>query len=101
MGARLRKGRANRAKKSKYWREFTAPTRAEAEKAAASWWAEQRGFDKISGWTMPANASAPGAAPQRGVALWGAPPQCAKAKLTRAKVGSRMMLSLPTAGQRN
>jgi hypothetical protein len=50
-------------KRAKYWREFTAPTRAEAEKAAASWWAEQRGFDKISGWTMPANASAPGAAP--------------------------------------
>ncbi len=42
-------------KKAKYWREFTAPTRAEAEKAAAAWWAEQSGFDRISGWTLPAN----------------------------------------------
>jgi hypothetical protein len=42
-------------KKARYWREFTAPTRAEAEDAAAAWWAEQSGFDKISGWTLPAN----------------------------------------------
>ena len=41
-------------KKAKYWRAFTAATRAEAEKAAATWWAEQSGFDKISGWTLPA-----------------------------------------------
>ena len=38
-------------KKAKYWREFTAATRAAAEKAATAWWAEQSGFDKISGWT--------------------------------------------------
>lgn len=41
-------------KKAKYWREFTAATRAAAEKAAAAWWAEQSGFDKVSGWTLPA-----------------------------------------------
>ena len=41
-------------KTAKFWRAFTAATRAEAEKAAASWWAEQSGFDKISGWTLPA-----------------------------------------------
>ncbi len=41
-------------KKAKYWREFTAATRAEAEQAAAAWWAEQSGFDKVSGWTLPA-----------------------------------------------
>jgi len=48
-------------KKAKYWREFTAPTRAEAEDAAAAWWAEQSGFDKISGWTLPANPPTPSA----------------------------------------
>lgn len=48
-------------KMAKYWRAFTAATRAEAEKAAASWWAEQSGFDKISGWTLPAPESSPGA----------------------------------------
>ena len=42
-------------KTAKYWRAFTAATRAEAEKAAASWWADQSGFDKISGWTLPAS----------------------------------------------
>lgn len=41
-------------KKAKYWREFTAATRPAAEKAAADWWAEQTGFDKVSGWTLPA-----------------------------------------------
>ena len=51
-------------KKAKYWREFTAPTRAEAEDAAAAWWAEQSGFDKISGWTLPANPPTPSAGPQ-------------------------------------
>ena len=51
-------------KKAKYWRAFTAATRAEAEKAAASWWAEQSGLDKISGWTVPAPDSPPGDAPQ-------------------------------------
>ena len=51
-------------KKAKYWRAFTAASRAEAEKAAASWWAEQSGYDKISGWTLPAPDSAPGGAPQ-------------------------------------
>jgi hypothetical protein len=50
-------------KRAKYWREFTAPTRAEAEKAAATWWAEQSGFDRISGWTLPADVSASGSAP--------------------------------------
>jgi hypothetical protein len=51
-------------KKAKYWRAFTAASRAEAEKAAASWWAEQSGFDRISGWTLPASDSSPGADPQ-------------------------------------
>ena len=50
-------------KKAKYWQAFTAPTRAEAEKAAAAWWAEQSGFDRISGWTLPAEQPA-GANPQ-------------------------------------
>lgn len=50
-------------KRAKYWREFTAPTRAEAEKAATTWWAEQRGFDRISGWTLPADVSASGSVP--------------------------------------
>jgi hypothetical protein len=49
-------------KTAKFWRAFTAATRAEAEKAAASWWAEQSGFDKISGWTLAAPDSAPGGA---------------------------------------
>jgi hypothetical protein len=47
-------------KTAKYWRAFTAATRAEAERAAASWWAEQRGFDKISGWTLPSPETSPG-----------------------------------------
>ena len=41
-------------KKAKFWRAFTAASRSEAEKAAANWWAEQSGFHKISGWTLPA-----------------------------------------------
>jgi hypothetical protein len=49
-------------KKAKYWRAFTAATRAEAEKAAATWWAEQSGLDKISGWTLPADNHPAGAA---------------------------------------
>jgi hypothetical protein len=48
-------------KKAKYWRAFTAATRAEAEKAAATWWAEQSGFDKVSGWTLPAPDQSAGA----------------------------------------
>lgn len=48
-------------KKAKYWREFTAATRAEAEQMAAAWWAEQSGFDRISGWVLPA-ADAPAGA---------------------------------------
>jgi hypothetical protein len=51
-------------KKAKYWREFTAATRAEAERAAAFWWAEQSGFDKVSGWTLPASLPTAGADPQ-------------------------------------
>jgi len=47
-------------KTAKYWRAFTAATRADAERAADSWWAEQSGFDKISGWTLPAPDAAPG-----------------------------------------
>lgn len=50
-------------KKAKYWKEFTAATRPLAEKAAADWWAEQSGFDKISGWTLPAPAGSPGGHP--------------------------------------
>jgi len=50
-------------KKAKYWRAFTAGSRAEAEKAAAQWWSEQSGLDRISGWTLPAEQPA-GAAPQ-------------------------------------
>jgi hypothetical protein len=46
-------------KKARYWQTFTAPTRAEAEKAAAAWWIEQRGFDKISSWTVQADLSVP------------------------------------------
>ena len=49
-------------KKAKYWREFTAASQAEAERAAAVWWAEQSGFDKICGWTLP--APSPDAAPK-------------------------------------
>jgi hypothetical protein len=48
-------------KKAKYWREFTAASRTEAEQAAAAWWAEQQGFDRISGWVLPA-ADAPAGA---------------------------------------
>jgi len=51
-------------KKAKYWKAFTAATRAEAEKAAAAWWAEQSGFDRISGWVLPAADAPPGGAPQ-------------------------------------
>jgi hypothetical protein len=50
-------------KKAKYWRAFTSASRAQAEKAAADWWAGQSGFDRISGWTLPAEAP-PGAAPE-------------------------------------
>jgi hypothetical protein len=50
-------------KKAKYWRAFTAATRAEAERAAAAWWAGQSGFDKIGGWTLPAADQPAGAAP--------------------------------------
>lgn len=50
-------------KKAKYWKAFTAATRAQAEKAAADWWAGQSGFDRISGWTLPAQAPA-GALPE-------------------------------------
>jgi hypothetical protein len=48
-------------KKAEYWKEFTASTQAEAEHAAAAWWAEQRGFDKICGWTIPAALATSGA----------------------------------------
>lgn len=50
-------------KKAKYWREFTAATRAEAEQAAAAWWSEQSGFDKVSGWVLPA-AESPASPPR-------------------------------------
>ena len=50
-------------KKSKYWTAFTATTRAKAEAAAAAWWAEQNGLDKITGWTLPASPPAPDAGP--------------------------------------
>src|SRR5882757_6244575 len=44
---------------------FSAAARAlEAEDAAAAWWAEQSRFDKISGWTLPANPPTPSADPQ-------------------------------------
>ncbi len=49
-------------KTAQYWRAFTAATRADAEKAAAEWWARQHGLDKISGWTLPA-PEAPGGVP--------------------------------------
>lgn len=45
-------------KKARYWKAFTATTRAKAEQAAAAWWAEQSGFDRISGWTLPAGQPA-------------------------------------------
>jgi hypothetical protein len=51
-------------KKAKYWREVTAATRAAAERAATAWWAQQSGFDKISGWTLPARDAPPGSDPQ-------------------------------------
>jgi hypothetical protein len=51
-------------KKAKYWRAFTAATRTQAEQAAAAWWAEQSGLDRISGWTLPAGDAPAGAAPQ-------------------------------------
>jgi len=44
-------------KTAKFWRAFTAATHAEAEQAARSWWAEQSGFDKIGGWTLPAGGT--------------------------------------------
>jgi hypothetical protein len=40
-------------KDARYWKEFSAATRAEAERAAATWWAEQRGLEKVSGWILP------------------------------------------------
>ena len=51
-------------KKAKYWREFTAASRAAAEKAAAAWWDQQSGFDTVSGWTLPARDTPPGSEPQ-------------------------------------
>jgi hypothetical protein len=51
-------------KKAKYWRAFTADTRAQAEKAAADWWDAQSGFDRISGWVLPAGDAPSGATPQ-------------------------------------
>ena len=51
-------------KKARYWRAFTAANRSQAKQAAAAWWDEQRGFDKVSGWTLPAEPPTPGAAPQ-------------------------------------
>jgi hypothetical protein len=50
-------------KTAKYWRAFTAATRAEAEKAAAAWWAEQTGVDRVSGWVLPAPDTAATGAP--------------------------------------
>jgi hypothetical protein len=47
-------------KEAKYWQEFSAATRTEAERAAAAWWAEQRGLVKVSGWILPLEAEAPG-----------------------------------------
>jgi hypothetical protein len=44
-------------KKAQYWKEFSAATQVEAERVAAAWWAEQRGFDKICDWTLPAPSS--------------------------------------------
>jgi hypothetical protein len=49
-------------KTAKYWRAFTAASRAQAEKAAETWWAGQSGLDKISGWTLPAPESLPSGA---------------------------------------
>ena len=51
-------------KTAKYWHAFTATSRAQAEEAAAAWWAEQSGLDKISGWTLPASEPAPDGRPQ-------------------------------------
>lgn len=51
-------------KEAKYWRAFTAATRADAETAAASWWSEQSGLEKVSGWTLPAPGEAVGASSQ-------------------------------------
>jgi len=36
----------------------------EAARRLAAWWAEQSGFDKVSGWTLPAPEAAPGSDPQ-------------------------------------
>ena len=46
-------------KKAQYWREFTAATRDEAKKAADAWWAQQSGFDRVSGWVLPASEPPP------------------------------------------
>jgi hypothetical protein len=51
-------------RKAQYWRAFTADTKAEAEKAADTWWAEQDGFDRVSGWILPADDTPPGSAPR-------------------------------------
>jgi hypothetical protein len=40
-------------KEARYWKEFSADTRAEAERAASCWWAEQHGLVKVSGWILP------------------------------------------------
>jgi len=58
---RLGAGRVLVLKNAEYWKEFTASTQAEAENAAAAWWAEQIGFDKVCGWTVPAGLPAAGA----------------------------------------
>jgi hypothetical protein len=44
-------------KRAKYWQQFTAASQAAAERAAAAWWAEQTGFDKVCTWTLPADGS--------------------------------------------
>jgi hypothetical protein len=50
-------------KKAKYWTAFTSATRLGAEEAAAAWWAEQDGFDKVSSWTLPAGPPTAAAKP--------------------------------------
>ena len=50
-------------KKAQFWREFTAATQAEAEKAADTWWVEQSGFDRVSGWVLPTSDPTPGGTP--------------------------------------
>ena len=52
------------SKTAKYWHAFTAKSRTQAEKAAAAWWAEQNGFDRVSGWTLPAEEPSSDGTPQ-------------------------------------